>query len=456
MGRRRMRRNGIRRPVRMAVVCLLGFSLAGAAGCGRKAAPAPENARGAAGGGPDLLAMPQYPCMPDRETDWEAWRAYIDEYAVLEDECAQIRDFSFQTASALIQDRETNLVYSPVSLYYALSLAASGAGGETREELSRFLCRRDTAQADGEDAFGDTARRLYHLLSRKDSFCQLHIASSLWVSPKLPLKDAFLDTAEEQYFAEAYEADFADEKTREAMGRWVSGQTKGLITPQLAVNSDDVMHLLNTVYFYDEWTDAFSEKHTKEDRFYLENGEEISFPFMNRKFGSHGYAKGDGFIRSYLPLKSSGSMVFVLPDPGVTAGELASSPERLYEAFEGGTSHVGEVEFKVPRFQSDSRCDVKEMMQSMGYLSLFEDGDFSQMTDADGIFVSSIRQDSHISVNEKGVETASFTDLAYAGAALPDGKAEMILNRPFLYGIQDNGVWLFIGVCDVPEESGKP
>ena len=290
----------------------------------------------------------------------------------------------------------------------------------------------------------------------KDSFCQLHIASSLWVSPKLPLKDAFLDTAEEQYFAEAYEADFADEKTREAMGRWVSGQTKGLITPQLAVNSDDVMHLLNTVYFYDEWTDAFSEKHTKEDRFYLENGEEISFPFMNRKFGSHGYAKGDGFIRSYLPLKSSGSMVFVLPDPGVTAGELASSPERLYEAFEGGTSHVGEVEFKVPRFQSDSRCDVKEMMQSMGYLSLFEDGDFSQMTDADGIFVSSIRQDSHISVNEKGVEAASFTDLAYAGAALPDGKAEMILNRPFLYGIQDNGVWLFIGVCDVPEESGKP
>ena len=75
MGRRRMRRNGIRRPVRMAVVCLLGFSLAGAAGCGRKAAPAPENARGAAGGGPDLLAMPQYPCMPDRETDWEAWRS---------------------------------------------------------------------------------------------------------------------------------------------------------------------------------------------------------------------------------------------------------------------------------------------------------------------------------------------------------------------------------------------
>ena len=120
MGRRRMRRNGIRRPVRMAVVCLLGFSLAGAAGCGRKAAPAPENARGAAGGGPDLLAMPQYPCMPDRETDWEAWRAYIDEYAVLEDECAQIRDFSFQTASALIQDRETNLVYSPVSLYLSL------------------------------------------------------------------------------------------------------------------------------------------------------------------------------------------------------------------------------------------------------------------------------------------------------------------------------------------------
>lgn len=451
MRRKRMRRNGIGRPVRAAaVVWLLGLSLAG---CRENTDRQPENPGTAAEYGAVLLAMPQYPCMPDRETDWEAWRAYIDEYAVLEDECAQIRDFSFQTASALIRNRETNLVYSPVSLYYALSLAASGTGGETREELSRFLCRRE---ADGEDAFGDTARRLYHLLSRNDSFSQLHIANSLWVSPKLPLKDAFLDTAKEQYFAETYEADFADGKTWEAMGRWVSEQTKGLISPHFTVNGEDVMHLLNTVYFYDEWTDAFPEKNTKEDVFYLENGDEISIPFMNRKFGSHGYAAGDGFIRSSLPLKSSGRMVFVLPDPGVTAGELAVTPERLYEALEGGTSHVGEVEFKVPRFQSDSQCDVKEMMQDMGYSGLFEGADFSQMTDADGVFVSSIRQDSHISVNEKGVEAASFTDLAYAGAALPDGRASMILDRPFLYGIEDNGVWLFIGVCDVPQESGRP
>lgn len=85
-----------------------------------------------------------------------------------------------------------------------------------------------------------------------------------------------------------------------------------------------------------------------------------------------------------------------------------------------------------------------------------EGADFSQMTDADGVLVSSIRQDSHISVNEKGVGAASFTDLAYAGAALPDGRAKMILDRPFLYGIEDNGVWLFIGVCDVPQESGRP
>lgn len=41
-----------------------------------------------------------------------------------------------------------------------------------------------------------------------------------------------------------------------------------------------------------------------------------------------------------------------------------------------------------------------------------------------------------------------------AGEAIPGGelKAEMTLDRPFIYGIQDNatGAWLFLGVCRDP------
>ena len=111
---------------------------------------------------------------------------------------------------------------------------------------------------------------------------------------------------------------------------------------------------------------------------------------------------------------------------------------------------MGEVTFKIPKFNLDSHFDIKSMMEQAGIQKLFSDGDFTNMTEDDGIFISSITQDGHIAINEDGVEASAFTDIAYAGAALPDGRAELILDRPFLYGIESQGVWLFIGICDNP------
>ena len=57
-------------------------------------------------------------------------------------------------------------------------------------------------------------------------------------------------------------------------------------------------------------------------------------------------------------------------------------------------------------------------------------------------------------VDEEGVEGAAYTMIALAGAGMPDDtqKAQMILDRPFLFGIRDyrNDVWLFLGVCGNP------
>jgi serpin B len=52
------------------------------------------------------------------------------------------------------------------------------------------------------------------------------------------------------------------------------------------------------------------------------------------------------------------------------------------------------------------------------------------------------------------VEAAAFTELHYAGSAPPkDEKAEMILNRPFIFAIKDNtGNVLFVGIVNNPHE----
>ena len=60
-------------------------------------------------------------------------------------------------------------------------------------------------------------------------------------------------------------------------------------------------------------------------------------------------------------------------------------------------------------------------------------------------------QETCIGIDENGVEASAFTKIDYAGAAMPEGRAEMILNRPFLYGIASSeGSLLFAGIFETP------
>ncbi|MEL7570921.1 MAG: serpin family protein, partial [Eubacteriaceae bacterium] len=96
-------------------------------------------------------------------------------------------------------------------------------------------------------------------------------------------------------------------------------------------------------------------------------------------------------------------------------------------------------------------CDLIITLQSLGIKSAFlSDADFSGITD--GLtFISNVTQHTHIAIDENGVEASAFTQIDYCGAARPDGRAEMILDRPFLYGItSSNGTLIFIGVCYNP------
>jgi serine protease inhibitor len=93
-----------------------------------------------------------------------------------------------------------------------------------------------------------------------------------------------------------------------------------------------------------------------------------------------------------------------------------------------------------------------DALKALGISSAFslESADFSGMTDAPA-FISGVKQETHISIDENGVEASAFTEIAYAGAAMPEDQAEMILDRPFIYGITaGNGTLLFVGVCMDP------
>lgn len=123
--------------------------------------------------------------------------------------------FTFTTARELLAGREENLVYSPASLYYALSLAASGTRGETAGELYRFLGVEDP------DSAAEYAGRLYRILYCDSSISQMRMATSLWVDQSMSLKEEFTKTAAARYYASLHTRWISPMKKPEK--RWGNG-----------------------------------------------------------------------------------------------------------------------------------------------------------------------------------------------------------------------------------------
>lgn len=167
---------------------------------------------------------------------------------------------------------------------------------------------------------------------------------------------------------------------------------------------------------------------------------------MNRG-ASGGFSVGENFTRASLSLKQNGEMVFVLPDPGVSVEELLADEEALGEAFSGGSAEYGTITWKVPKFSFGQKYDLREALTHLGLTAAFEDtADFSAMT-KESVWISGIRQETHIGIDENGVEAAAYTEIVYSGAGMPKDHADMILNRPFLYALTSrDGIPLFIGV----------
>lgn len=366
----------------------------------------------------------------------------------------KLRDFSIKSSSLVLRetDKDINSLYSPISLYMALSIASEIANEETQKEILEALNMDNIEMVRSET--GKLFRRLYY----HNEIGKLSLGNSLWLNNDVEFNSDLLDLLAKKYYVSSFSFDFNDKKSPKRISKWVSEQTGGKLgndPDDFSFNSDDVMTLINTIYFYDEWADSFNVKNTMEDEFYLADGNTVKSDFMNMTYGSHGFVGADGYTISYLNLKNSSQMVFVLPDEGVSPYDIISDPELLDEALNSLSTderQMGEVIFKIPKFKFSSNLELKDICKTLGMENAFEiTADFTNLSDTKPLFISGIKQNSAISIDEKGVEATAFTQIDYCGMALPDGKAEMILNRPFIFAITGvDGSPLFIGIINNP------
>ena len=376
--------------------------------------------------------------------DFEARQKLVEENPVKDRFVKSVNTFSYDTMQVLFKNQTENFNYSPLSRYYALALAGTGADGETQEQML------DLMGVSSAKELSVQCGNLYRILYTDNEISKLKIANSLWLDDDAAIKDEFVSNAAEDFYASVFPVDFADGNAGTLMSKWISENTNGTIQPNLETKTDQILSIINTIYFCDEWTSRFDKDKTQDDLFHAV-GNDVTVAFMNQTFGSSGFAKGENFTRSSLNLKGNGQMVFILPNEGVSVSQLISHSDSMETLFEEGESYSGEVVWKIPKFRFDTEMDVIDSLEALGITKAFDsDADFSNITDGMAC-ISSIIQQTHIAIDENGVEASAFTQIDYYGAMLPKDRAEMILDRPFLYGITaPNGTLLFVGVCNDP------
>lgn len=90
-----------------------------------------------------LAVYPEEPVFESTEDQWDYSRA--KRQAITETFAEAYHEFTVNTSTELLKERAGNQIYCPLSLYYALSLAADGAEGETQKEMLDVLGFEDPA-----------------------------------------------------------------------------------------------------------------------------------------------------------------------------------------------------------------------------------------------------------------------------------------------------------------------
>jgi serpin B len=397
-----------------------------------------------------LLAQAVYPESISAE-NYEAQKTLWTENQVTEETHTAMNDFAYRTAALLLSGGTESQCYSPLSLYQALSLLASGAQGQTQTELLALLGQSDL------DTLAEESGKLYRVNYQNNEEGVLQIANSLWLDDTaadgtpIEYNESWVLSAASDYYADVYQADFSDGSTAQALGAWIAEKTGNLLQPSqndLGLSQDTVLALVNTLWYRSGWTTKFNSDKTETGDFTTAAGETMQTEFMHQTNDTGYYIRGEGYTKSYLRLYT-GSMIIVLPDEDVTVDDLLTE-EKLWEIFENGDYRSGEIQWSVPKFQTDTQLDLSNTLQSLGVTTAFSlNADFSEISTS-AMYLSGIRQGTHIALDEEGIEATSYTVAGITEAAEPDEDptvVEMNLDRPFIYLITANdGSPLFLGV----------
>ena len=346
---------------------------------------------------------------------------------------------------------------SPLSVLTALQMVANGAQGQTLDEMMKVLGGNIDRDTMNQQLFN------YYESLRSSDGAKFHVANAVWMTDNdnFLVNKGFVDIVDNTFRAQLAKVPFTDPATVDAINKWGSDNTDGMIPKVLEyddVDANTVMVLANALCFDAQWRNIYDESQIKDSTFHGSRGN--TTVQMMYSYSDH-FIEGPsetGFIKSY---NGRYEFVTLLPNKDISLDDyLKSMSGEEFLKLLDTVDYDCELKAGLPKFSMDQDVSLPNVLKSMGINAAFDPAaaDFSALGSLPGgnIYIADVLHNTHINVNENGTVAAAITEvIADAKSApfqLPRRKATVILDRPFVYAIVDTESMLpiFIGaVTDI-------
>ena len=354
-------------------------------------------------------------------------------------------DFTFKFLK--LEMGEKNLIYSPLSIKYALSMLKEGASNNTLEEIKNVLKDLNLTKYSNYEKNLSLANAIYI----KDSYVN-------------NIKESYVNTLSINYNAEIHNDSF---KNASNINNFIKTKTLGLIENLI----DDIMVqdekakmvIINALAIDMEWDAKFDTNKTNGADFHL-NDKTIKATTMHKKAYDEDtlYYKSDDLVALKMNLKEYGSnrleFLAIMPENlksyinDLKYEDITSLKSKMLKA----SDNKDGISISIPKFKYEYSLKLKEDLIKMGIKDAFnENADFSNMTSApEGLYINDALHKAVIEFSEEGIKAAAVTAFtAYASAALIETKPiNITFDKPFIYLISDSKtgeVW-FVGTVYEP------
>lgn len=362
---------------------------------------------------------------------------------------AEETDFSIQFLK--LENQQQNMVYSPLSIKYALNMLNEGANGNTKAQI--------------ENVIKDLKLSKYNNIDKV-----LSLANSVYI------RDTYAEYVKEDYknkLTEKYNAEINYDSFKNAtnINNWIENKTLGIIKNMLedniVQNPNAEMLLINALAIDMEWENSFDASDTNGEDFYLTDNNTMTATMMHKETNGEdvAYYKDNDITALTMDLKQYDDtqlqFVAIMPEDDLSEYVGTFTMDELNRIIENVTlaskTKYG-VDITIPKFSFDYNLQLKNDLIDLGITDAFDENlaDFSNMTDADtGLYVYDALHKADIDFTEKGIKAAAVTVMiTYDATAMVDNnKPEKIrIDKPFLYFIRDkktNEIW-FVGTVYEP------